>query len=293
MGVSVYLSGESIKITEGKKNKKGIVLTKLISYPMPHGSMINGVVTNEIEIKNALVDIWKKNKLPAKDIRIVVDSASLPLKVLTVPLTDERNIYSIIKREFSEVENYEDMLFDYTVSQKKLPDGGGQILAFGADRNFIGSYVDLFKGIRGAKIKRITAAQESTVSFMHLCGKMDKKTYITAVIDGNILSLMLFSDNLYKFSNRSRLLNDPGTPEYADEIAYAISSIIQFNRAEITDIYFFGLKEDGRITLNNIGLLLEKQNSAVFPYMNDMISLKSKPVGGYDLTEFIYCIGSL
>lgn len=293
MSVSVYFSGESIRIAEGTSKKKSVTANKLISVPMPADAMINGVVTNDIEIKELLPKIWAEHKLPKSDIRIVIDSSSILLKVLTVPLTSENNIISIIKREFAEVENFEDMLFDYTVHKPVLEEGGGQILAFAAEKIFIGSYIELFDNVKGAKITRITAAQDSTVKFMRSCKSAEGKTYITAVIDGNILSLSLFSENEYKFSNRSRLLAEKGTPEYADEIAYAISSIIQFNRAEISDIYFFGLGEEERITLNNINLLLEKQNSVFFPYLNEMVSFKNKPVGTNDLTEFVYCIGTL
>lgn len=292
MGTCVHLSGGHIRVICGSRNKKGVVIKKLVSAPMPENAMINGVITNDADIKEALKKLWKDHRLPLGKIGIVIDSGSVAHKILTVPITNSKNLCDIVKREFAEVEG-QDMLFDYTIQQTLLPEGGGQILAFGAERAFIGSYVDLFSGVRGAKIGRITSSLESAVSFMRSCPKKLGDTYITAVIDGNILSLMLFADNLYKFSNRSRLLAEEGTPEYADEIAYAISSIIQFNRSEISDIFFFGINEDNRNDLRNVRTILDHHKISVFPYMNEMVSLKATPLTGGDLTEFMYCIGCM
>lgn len=292
MGICVHLSGGRIRVICGGRNKKGVVIKKLVSAPMPEDAMINGVITNDADIKEALKKLWKDQRLPLGKISIVIDSGSVAHKVLTVPITNSKNICDIIKREFAEVEG-KDMLFDYMVQQPMLPEGGGQVLAFGAERAFIGSYVDLFSCLRGVKIGRITFALESAVSFMRSCTKMQGGTYITAVIDGNMLSLMLFSDNLYKFSNRSRLLAEEGTPEYADEVAYAISSIIQFNRSDSADVFFFGLDENNRNNLKSVRTALDRHRISVFPYMNEMVSLKAKSFTGGDLTEFMYCIGCM
>lgn len=298
MGICVHLSGGRIRVICGSRNKKGVVINKLVSAPMPDGAMINGVITGDADIKDALKKLWKENRLPKGKIGIVIDSGSVAHKALTVPITNSKNICDIIRREFAELEG-QDMIFDYTVQQPLLPEGGGQILAFGAERTFIGSYVDLFGGIRGVKIGRITSAQESAVSFMRSCPAMQGGTYIIAVIDGNILSLMLFAENLYKFSNRSRLLAEEGTPEYADEIAYAISSLIQFNRSESTDIFFFGINENNSSSLQNVRMTLDHHRITVFPYMDEMVRLKIKKTKktqsftAGDLTEFMYCIGCI
>lgn len=292
MAICVHLSGERIRVIVGSRNKKGAVIKKIVSSPMPADAMINGVITGDADIKDALKKLWKEYKLPRSKVGIVIDSGSVAHKVLTVPITGEKNICEIIRREFSEVEGH-DMLFDYVVQQPLLPEGGGQILAFGAERTFIGSYVDLFSGIRGVKIGRITSAQESAVSFMRSCHQVKEGTYITAVIDGNILSLILFSEDLYKFSNRSRLLSEEGTPEYADEIAYAVSSIIQFNRSESADVFFFGLNENNRDCLQSVRAALDRHRIVEFPYMDDMVTLKTRPVIANDLTEYIYCIGCM
>lgn len=294
METSVYISGQGMRLAVGSPSKGKLKLKKLLTVPVPKDSIINGIITNEWAIKQTVAEVWAKNKLP-KNIRIVIDSSSVNLKPMTVPLTKDGNIISIIKREFADNDNADKLLFDFSVEKPLLEEGGASIIAYAAEKTFIGSYVDIFSELKGAKIRSINIAQNCCINFMRANKLTAQKTAILAVVDGNILSLMLFQNGAYSFSNRSRLLSDPDTPEYTDEISNAISSIIQFHRAgrsgfELTDIYFCGLGENSVRVLNMIGLLFDRFSVSELETDSDFVS-RMQP--GDKPADYIYCLGNL
>lgn len=301
METSVYLSGKELKIVVGTANKKEFGIKSFISLPMPADTMINGIITSDWEIKKFIAEVWSKYKLPKNNISIVIDSGSMLLKPMVVPITNEDNLTDIIKREFSDLENTDEMLFDYSIQKPHIEDGGAMVVVYAAERSLIGSYVELFSDIKGAKIKCITPAQDCCIKLMRICREMAGKTAILAVLDGNMLSLMLFVNGTYRFSNRSRLISDRGTPEISDEISSALSYIIQFNRAErsgydVTDIYFCGVTEDDSNMLTMMSLLFDKQCVTKLPFLDKMIRYKKSgmyPLQSSDPTDYVFCLGNM
>ncbi|MGN0667467.1 MAG: type IV pilus biogenesis protein PilM [Huintestinicola sp.] len=300
METAVYFSGQDVRVLTGSFNDGRIAVRSIASFPMPSDCMINGVITNDIEIRQFAAEIWKRYALPKKNIHLIIDSSSVLIKPMTVPVTEEGKLRSIIAREFSDVDNFGDMLFDYSVLVPSAEGGGALVTAFAADRSFVGGYVDIFSGIKGAGISSIDVSQNCCVKFFGNLKVISDKTAIFAVLDGNILSLMLFVNGVYRFSNRSRLINERGTADSSDEIANALSSILQFHRtersgSEISDIYFFGLRKKEDHVIESINALFEHQNVREFPFMSEYISPKTlgEIPSNIDLADFVYCIGGL
>ena len=57
METSVYLSGKELKIAVGNASPKGFAIKSFISVPMPAGTMINGIITSDLEIKKLLAEV--------------------------------------------------------------------------------------------------------------------------------------------------------------------------------------------------------------------------------------------
>lgn len=294
MDISVYFSGQGMKIALGRSTPKKIIVKRLIVTPIERDAIINGVITNDISLKEDIKAVWKRYRLPKKNIRIVIDSSSVLVKPLTVPVTKRENLNNIIRHEFSDVGTAEEMLVDYSVEDPHLENGGASVIAYAADRAFIGSYIDLFSEIK-AEIKSINVSQNSCIKFLKLTGVTQDSNCILAVIDGNILSLLLFVNGIYRFSNRSRLISEKGTSEYTDEIAAAISSIIQFNKSErsgdITDIYFCGSDSRSRELINMTSMLFERQRVCELIIPEKKVILKGSLA--LNPAEYIYCLGNL
>lgn len=294
MDTSIYFSGQGIKIAVGNPSESKLSLKTITTIPVERDVMINGVITNDFAVKHMILEAWDKYKLP-KSIRIVIDSSSVMLKALTVPSVSEKNLYSIISREYTDSDNFSDLIFDYCVEDPCLEEGGASIISFAAEKSFIGSYVDLFADLKGAKIKSIDVAQNCCIRFMKFNKETAGKTAILAVSDGNILSLLLFVNGKYRFSNRARLFSDPETVDYTDEISNALSFILQFHRserssAEISDIYFCNLGEQSQRVINTIGLIFDRQRVMELPVPKECVSGSA---GGDKISDYIYCLGNL
>lgn len=300
MDISVYFSPGGIRIAMGSFSKGTIILRRLITVPIERDAIIGGVITNDRALKNALADAWRQYKLPKKNIRLTVDGGAVLLKPLTVPVTSGKNLESIIRGEFSDVENADDLLIDYAVDEPVLKDGGASVFAYAAGREFIGSYVDLFSETKG-RIKSINTAQNCCISYMKFTGAAEDKTFVLACADGNILLLLLFVNGKYSFSNRVRLFSENGTREYAEEICAAVSSMIQFHKAqrygtELRDIYFCGLGVDHAEVFHTAESAFENQRISDLPIPVGCIVRRGNGISADDaesMADYIYCLGNL
>lgn len=300
MDISVYFSPGGIRIAMGSFSKGTIVLKRLITVPTERDAIIGGVITNDRALKKALAETWKHNMLPKKNIRLIVDGGAVLLKPMTVPLTNEKNLLSIIRGEFSDVENADDLLIDYAIDEPVLAEGGASVFAYAAGREFIGSYIELFSELK-CKLRSINTAQNCCISFMKLTGAADGRTCMLACADGNVLLLLLFVNGRYSFSNRVRLFSESGTREYAEEICGAVSSMIQFNKAqrngtELRDIYFCGLCDDHDEVFYAAETAFEGLKISDLPIPAGCVTGKGNGLIAGDtgsMTDYIYCLGNL
>lgn len=300
MDISVYFSPGGIRIAMGSFSKGTIVLKRLITVPTERDAIIGGVITNDRALKKALAETWKHNMLPKKNIRLTVDGGAVLLKPMTVPVTSEKNLLSIIRGEFSDVENADELLIDYALDEPALAEGGASVFAYAAGREFIGSYVDLFSEIKG-RIKSINTAQNCCISYMKFTKAAEGKNCILACADGNVLMLLLFVNGRYSFSNRVRLFSESGTREYAEEICGAVSSMIQFHKAqrygtELRDIFFCGLGDDHAEVFHAAEAAFEGLKISDLPIPAGCITGKGNGFIAEDaesMSDYIYCLGNL
>lgn len=300
MDVSVYFSPRGIRIAMGSFSKGTLVLKRLITVPTERDAIIGGVITNDRALKNAIAQTWKHNMLPKKNIRLIVDGGAVLLKPMTVPLTSEKNLQSIIRGEFSDVENSDELLIDYAVDEPSLSEGGASVFAYAAGREFIGSYVDLFSEIRG-RIRSINTAQNCCISYMKLTGAAEGKNCILACADGNVLLLLLFVNGKYSFSSRVRLFAENGTQEYAEEICGAVSSMIQFHKAqrygtELRDIYFCGLEDDHAEVFHAAETAFDSLKISDLPIPVGCITRRGNGISSDEaesMSDYIYCLGNM
>lgn len=299
MTTSVYFSNTFVRVLCANAGKKNITVTKYASAPVEHGALINGVITNDNEIKLTLAKLWQDNKFPLNDIGIIIDSSSILTKRLVVPKTNEANLLSVIKREFEDIDGSDEFIYDYFVLSPSLKDGGAEILACAAEKSFIGAYVELFSALGAkAKISSIDYALDCGIKYMRFIPEFKEKTCIFAFLDGNILCLTLVVNGKYRFHNRTRLIDERGLPQSVDEIAGLLSSMIQFNRSErsgfdVSDIFFCGLSEDEDDLCRNINNILDIPNISPLPELRSVINDKTKDKSrNFAMSEYVYCLGN-
>lgn len=249
MSVSMYISNNYINIVFGSGTKGFVTIKSCIKIPISEGLIINGLIMNEDGLADLIKKVWEDNPELPKCVKLVVSSTSVLSKKLKVPSVNDKRLLEIIKDEYSEVENYGELVYDYRVLNPKSHDGGMDIVACAVDREFIEGYISLFEKC-AIKLESITTALSSIINAVSFFKDFSNATYVITNLDGNNLSNTLFVNGEYNYSSRSRLLEEMGSEDSENELYRALSSLIQFNKSQkngfdITDIYFTGDLNDG------------------------------------------------
>lgn len=291
--VSFYISNTSVKAVSAAVNRKKIIIRKACRRNIPEGLIINGIITDENALCSELKQFCSDNSLPADNSGLVLSGKNIMSKIVNIPPANKRNILKLIRNEFSDIENIQNYVFDYTVINPSNPDGTASLLACAADISTIKSYDELFKNA-GIKIKSMNIAVNAAVKLMRKFLDSKKNTCLLAVMDGNTLSPFLFTDGIFTFSNTSRLIQERGTDALLNETAGIISSFIQFsktrrNRFDISDVYFCGMNEQESEMCSRLSDMLGV-NAAVLPECcQDIISAPDN----FRISEYIYNTGNL
>ena len=196
----------------------------------------------------SLTEMWQKYNLPAKGVTLVVNGSSITVKPLKVPQIAPKNVPGFIRGELRDIEGIQNMLVDYSVVTPKNPDGSCSILAVASTREFITSYISLFKEAK-IELEVIDLVQNCLIKMMKRLKSLQGKTYAVFILDKNMLMQCLFSNDNFVMTRRSRILADPTDEGFEREVGQNINSIIQFNKSEqtgsdITDVYLSGFPED-------------------------------------------------
>lgn len=298
MLTSVYLSNEQVLVVNGKATKNKIKVKSFLTRALPEGTMINGVITNEAAAKAVLTQLRRERRLPKKDVRLVIDSGSVLLKLEKVPALGPKKLLEYTKNAFSEVaESHENLLYDYSVVvPRNKGTRGGTVLCSAVESQFIESYIELFSAA-GIQLYSINIALNCVVKLAHYLNELAKKTYILCTIDGNIVISSLFLEGQYSFSNRSRLFSERGTEESATEIGRTISSLVQFNKSqksgsEVTSVYLCGLYQGESALCHTITAELGIETSPL-PHCAAVTYRKQKGKPGFELSSYLFATGNL
>lgn len=243
----VYIANSKIQVISSVESKNKLVVTAFYEEALEEGTILNGIVVNSYSLQNTLSEMWKKYNLPTKSVYLVINGSSITIKPMKVPQTAQKNIPGIIRTEFRDLENIQEMLIDYSIIVPRNADGSCSILAVLSTRDFILNYINLF---REAKIELgvIDLVQNCLIKIVKRLKSLQNKTYVVFILDNNMLMQCLFSNNDFVMTRRSRILADPSDPGFEREIGQNINSIIQFNKSEqtgsdITELYLCGFPQ--------------------------------------------------
>ena len=216
--------------------------------PLEECCILNGIIMNNYSLQNTLTQMWQKNNLPTKNVTLVVNGSSITVKPLKIPQVNPKNVPGLIRAEFKDIEGVQNMLVDYSVVNPKNQDGSCSILAVLSTKEFVTSYISLFKEAK-IELDVIDLVQNCLIKMMKRLKSLQNKTYAVFILDKNMLMQCLFSNDNFVMTRRSRILADPADEGFEREVGQNINSIIQFNKSEqtgadITDIFLCGFPGD-------------------------------------------------
>lgn len=267
---SVYISNENIQVVTGTRSGSRVKISQIVTGKLGEGCVIGGVITDENLLREQLASFWKMHRLPKSGLRLIIESSSVSTKILNLPNVRSNFLIGLVKESFSEFE-MESAVCDYAVLGAG-DDGGVRVLGAITEAGFVRSYISLFAAA-GLKLGSIGLAVCGQLRMAQLCRELKQSSYILAVCDKNIVSQFLFVEGGYRFSKRQRVLYDRDTPEFTDEIARMISTLIQFKKsenisAEITDVFLCGASEQ---EINSISLISDGMRISRLPALSEVV----------------------
>ena len=247
MSVHVYISNNKIQVLLGSHAKNRLQVQSVCEEPLEEGCILNGIIMNAFSLQNTITQMWQKYNLPSKGVHLVVNGSSVTVKPMKIPQTAPKNIPGLIRTEFRDMENIQNLIVDYSVTNLRNPDGTCSILAVLSTKEFIMSYVNLFKEAK-IDLEVIDMVQNCLIKLMKRFKSLQGKTYAVFILDKNMLMQCLFSNDNFVMTRRSRILAEPEDPGFEREIGQNINSIIQFNKSEqtgsdITEFYLSGFPD--------------------------------------------------
>lgn len=271
----IYISSQNIQVLCGSADSNDMIkISHFETLELQEGSMINGVITDEADVKDVLTQIKESGIL---ECTLVIDSGQILTKNVVVPFMNKKSLIQFTKDELSSIDgSYTDLIYDYSVLRTVSEDEKtGEILCCGVERKLVGSYIDVFESV-GIKLQRIDISINAVHKLTQELPELEDKTYILAILDGNNVSSFLFEKNNYVFSNRSRLFSERGSDAFNIEMSGNISQLIQFSKSKhsehaIETAYFCNLQED--------------EESSVFKQIEDSLHIKAQE---FPLSTTIY-----
>ncbi|MBS5112428.1 MAG: pilus assembly protein PilM [Coprobacillus cateniformis] len=292
-GTVIYISSENISVVTAESKRDVLRINDYFQLPLNEGTMLNGVIIDDYDLKQKLKVVYDKGITEAV---LVVDSAKILAKSASIPKMRDKEILQFVKDELSTVDsNSEDVVYDYSyIGDDETVKGASKIFCVGVERQFIDSYLEVFNEA-GIAIVAIDYAINVLMSLVkQLAGFLDKSYAITQIDGQNVISV-LFINNEYILTNRSRIFSTKGTLEFENEVIGVISQLKQFASSSqqdhpLTDIYFFGLDQEKEQKLfdrirTSLGIIANRlpKSKAIYAVNNNEVS--------FDINDYAYCVG--
>ena len=233
----IYINNDSLQIVsalyDGNFNIKNHINVKL-----SRGSIINGTILNKEDIQKHL----SEHKEYLKDATLLIDSSGILAKKLELPTLNKKQIQEVLKYELGVQDVKDEYIYDVNVISGK---DGASVLGCAVPKNLIETYLNMFKEI-DVKISRIDIATNAITKFVNSQKDLCNTSFILNIIAGENLISFLCENGKYKLSNRNRLMSNPDSEEYINEIFSKFSSMMQFSKSQksvfqIEASYYIGL----------------------------------------------------
>ena len=248
MNVIIYISGTEMQVVCGSGSGRKAKIKKCFVVPTPEGSVINGTVMDPDSFIPFVKSFFIGNKLPTKDVSLVVNSSKIAGKQLDIPDMKKDKTLEYIAREFADMDRDEnDVVCAYTSLKSEEGAGVNLIYAENVTKSFLEGYIDIFKSA-GIKLKGIYSSEGVLIKMVEMTAAQIRKTFVVQIADGNLLSSVVWVNGVFFYYNSQRCFQNVGTAEYFEECSRTIDQIGQFMKASqvtapIETIYVGGMEK--------------------------------------------------
>ncbi len=246
--LTVYLGNKYIRAVEGEVSGGRLHVRRAYETIDQNGAILNGTIVDEEALFGLLKELWETNKLPKKDVNLVLNSNQFTTRGMRLPSMSPGKMMEYLEREFAGVERMEEPVYGYFQLQKPDKAKMQRIMAMAVPRAYALKFVGMFKRL-GIQLSGIESVGASINRLMDMLTLLKGKTCIIQFVEDMNLTNVLWYNGGVETSNRKRLFSDPGTPSYLVEIARAVSNLTQFAKAQnidqlITHVYVAGISQE-------------------------------------------------
>lgn len=242
---SLYLCSRTVYAAVGSPTARGARITAAASTQLPEGCLINGVITNEADIAEALKAFFADNKLPTGRVALIAGGSQFMHRIMELPAMSEKKRLAVLSHELSSSgAETTAPLDDYMLLSRDAKTRTDTVLATRVEQSVIAGYDALAKDA-GFKLTCIDLGLAAPIKAVRTIPALQNGTFVVLQFDDDTISACLFVQGQYTYSTRSRLFNPRGTAESGTEIAQKLSGLIQFHIAsksehQIDTVYFAG-----------------------------------------------------
>lgn len=144
--------GESIiKVVKGKCSKKGVIIEKNLSIPVPRGVYGDGIIKDMDQLSYILRQGLSDNSIVLGDVYGVINSSKVIIREIIIPKVDDNQIASIIKYQLEDYipVNAEDYIVNFLKLGYIIYEGTEKLklLLVAVPKDIIEQHFNLFKNI--------------------------------------------------------------------------------------------------------------------------------------------------
>ena len=233
---SLYLCSRTVYAAVGSPTARGARITAAASTQLPEGCLINGVITNEADLAEALKAFFADNKLPTGRVALIAGGSQFMHRIMELPAMSEKKRLAVLSHELSSSgAETTAPLDDYMLLSRDAKTRTDTVLATRVEQSVIAGYDALAKDA-GFKLTCIDLGLAAPIKAVRTIPALQSGTFVVLQFDDDTISACLFVQGQYTYSTRSRLFNPRGTAE---------SGLIQFHIAsksehQIDTVYFAG-----------------------------------------------------
>lgn len=242
---SLYLCSRTVYAAVGSPTARGARITAAASTQLPEGCLINGVITNEADLAEALKAFFADTKLPTGRVALIAGGSQFMHRIMELPAMSEKKRLAVLSHELSSSgAETTAPLDDYMLLSRDAKTRTDTVLATRVEQSVIAGYAALAKAA-GFKLTCIDLGLAAPIKAVRTIPALQNGTFVVLQFDDDTISACLFVQGQYTYSTRSRLFNPRGTAESGTEIAQKLSGLIQFHIAsksehQIDTVYFAG-----------------------------------------------------
>ena len=242
---SLYLCSRTVYAAVGSPTAKGARITAAAAAQLPEGCLINGVITNEADLAEALKAFFARHKLPTGRVALIVGGSQFVHRVISLPAMSEKKRLAVLAHELSsDGAETTAPLDDYMLLARDAKTRADTVLATRVESAVIETYINLAAAC-GLKLYSIDLALAGQIKLVCATPELAGKSFVMLQFDGDSLIAGLYEKGQYKYSTRSRLFNPRGTEASGAEIGQKLSGLIQFQTAAKSEhplkaVYFGG-----------------------------------------------------